>query len=133
VILTAVLNLMLNIVLIRWFGNQGAALSKLLSMMVFFVLTFYFAQKAYPIPYELKRVFLMLLVAAGIYSISLLFNTLEVVPRIAVKTSLVILYPFVLFLLGFYHDTELDSIRSGWRKWSNPSAFAENVRRLTHM
>ncbi len=133
VVVTAVLNLMLNIVLIHWFGNQGAAISKMLSMIVFFVLTLYFAQKAYSIPYELKRVLLMLIVGAVIYGISLLFNTLEVIPRVAVKTLLIIIYPFVLFLLGFYHETELNSIRSGWRKWKNPLAFAENVRRLTNM
>jgi O-antigen/teichoic acid export membrane protein len=133
VVATAVLNLMLNIVLIHWFGNQGAAISKMLSMIVFFVLTLYFAQKAYSIPYELKRVILMLTVGAVIYGISLFFNTLEVIPRVAVKTLLIMIYPFVLFLFGFYHETELNSIRSGWRKWKNPLAFAENVRRLTNM
>jgi len=133
VVVTAVLNLLLNIVLIHWFGNQGAALSKLLSMMVFFGLTFYFAQKAYPIPYELKRVVLMLLVGAGIYCVSLLFNSLEVVPRLLVKSSLILIYPFVLFLLGFYEDEELKGLKSGWSKWRNLSAFAENFRRLTNM
>ena len=119
--------------LIHWFGNQGAALSKLLSMMVFFGLTFYFAQKAYPIPYELKRVVLMLLVGAGIYCVSLLFNSLEVVPRLLVKSSFILIYPFVLFLLGFYEDEELKGLKSGWSKWRNLSAFAENFRRLTNM
>ena len=133
VVVTAVLNLMLNIVLIHWFGNQGAAISKMISMMVFFVLTLYFAQKAYSIPYELKRVGLMLVVGAVIYIISLLFNTLEVIPRVAFKTSLIILYPFVLFLVGFYHETELSNIRSEWYKWKKPSAFAENVRRFTKL
>jgi len=133
VVVTAVLNLMLNIVLIHLFGNQGAALSKMLSMMVFFVLTYYFAQKEYPIPYELKRVALMLLVAAGIYGISLIFNNLEVFPRLVIKSSLVVLYPFVLFMFGFYNEVEIKSIRSGWNKWRNPSAFGENVRRLINM
>jgi len=133
VVVTAVLNLMLNIVLIHLFGNQGAALSKMLSMMVFFVLTYHFAQKEYPIPYELKRIAVMLIVAAGIYGISLIFNNLEVFPRLVIKSSLVVLYPFVLFMFGFYNEVEIKSIRSGWNKWRNPSAFGENVRRLINM
>ena len=75
VIVTAALNLALNSILIRLLGNQGAALSKMLSMLVFFVLTLYYAQKVYPIPYEMKRITVMLLTAGGLYGISFLFNS----------------------------------------------------------
>lgn len=130
VIITAVLNLILNIVLIRLYGNQGAALSKMLSMFVFFALTFYFAQKIYPIPYEMKRIAIMLLTAAGLYGISLLFNLWSVVPRLAAKSVLIVVFPFALYLLGFYENTELNNIRSAWQKWRHPSEFITNVLQL---
>jgi len=130
VIITAVLNLILNIVLIRLFGNQGAALSKMLSMFVFFALTLYFAQKIYPIPYELKRITIMLLTAAGIYGISILFNSWGLVPRMAVKLILIVSYPFVLYLFGFYEPVEVEMIRIGWHKWRNPAEFMANIHRL---
>jgi len=130
VIITAVLNLILNIVLIRLFGNQGAALSKMLSMFVFFALTFYFAQKIYPIPYEMKRIAIMLFTAAVLYGISLLFNSWSVVLRLALKSILIVSYPFVLYLFGFYEQVELENIRLGWQKWRNPSEFMANVHRL---
>jgi len=130
VIITAVLNLVLNIILIRLFGNQGAALSKMLSMMVFFSLTLYYAQKVYPIPYEIKRIIIMLITAAGIYGISLLFNSWDLIPRVAAKTILILSYPFVLYLFRFYEHVELEMLLHGWNKWRNPGEFRENIRRL---
>jgi O-antigen/teichoic acid export membrane protein len=130
VIITAVLNLFLNIVLIRSFGNQGAALSKMLSMLVFFTLTMYYAQNAYPIPYEMKRIAIMLIIAAGLYGISVLFNPWDLVPRLAAKSILICSYPFVLYLFRFYEPVELKVLRGGWNKWRNPAEFQENIRRL---
>ena len=130
VIITAVLNLVLNILLIRLWGNQGAALSKMLSMLVFFALTLYYAQKAYPIPYELKRIAIMLIIAAGLYGISVLFNSFDVALRLAAKSIIILSYPLVLYLFGFYEPVELNALQSGWNKWSSPGEFKENIRRL---
>jgi len=130
VIITAVLNLVFNIVFIHLWGNQGAALSKMLSMLIFFSLTLYYAQKAYPIPYEMKRIVLMLIIAAGLYVISVLFNTWDLVPRLIAKSILIFFYPFALYVFRFYHPVELIALRSGWNKWKNPAEFQENIRRL---
>ncbi len=130
VIVTAALNLILNNVLIRLMGNQGAALSKMLSMLVFFALTLYYAQKVYPIPYEMKRILIMLLVAAGLYSFSLIFNSWFIVPRLAIKSIVILSYPFVLYLFRFYEPVELDRIKGGWDKWRKPGEFRENIQRL---
>jgi O-antigen/teichoic acid export membrane protein len=130
VIITAVLNLILNSVLIPFIGNQGAALSKMVSMLVFFALTLYFAQKVYPIPYEMKRITLMLISAAGLYAISLFFNTWDLLPRLAAKSILVLVYPFLLYLFRFYEPVELERMQSGWNKWRNPAELKENIIRL---
>lgn len=130
VIITAILNLIFNIVFIHLWGNQGAAFSKMLSMLVFFALTLYYAQKAYPIPYEMKRIALMLILAAGLYGISVLFNNLDLFPRLFAKSILILSYPFVLYLFRFYQPVELNALRSGWNKWRNPAEFQENIRRL---
>jgi len=130
VIVTAVLNLVLNIVLIRLWGNQGAALSKMLSMLVFFALTLYYAQRNYPISYEMKRIAIMLIIAAGLYGISVFFNSCDLIPRLVAKLIVIMSYPFVLFLFRFYNAVELSVLRSGWNKWSNPGEFKQNVLRL---
>jgi O-antigen/teichoic acid export membrane protein len=130
VVITWALNLILNNILIRLMGIQGAALSKTLSMLVFFALTLYYSQKVYPIPYELKRIALMLTIAAAIYGISLLINPLNVIPRLAIKSLLVASFPFLLYVFKFYETVELDRIRGGWDKWRNFGLLSENLKRL---
>ena len=130
VFVTAVLNLILNSILIRLFGNQGAALSKMISMFVFFLLTLYYAQRVFPIPYENKRLTLMLITAAGIYLISLLFNSWDLFPRLAIKSLLILSFPFLLYLFRFYEPVELERIQSGWIKWRNPAELTANLRSL---
>ena len=98
--------------------------------MVFFTLTLYYAQKVYPIPYEMKRIILMLIVAAGLYGISIIFNSMALVPRLAIKSIVILSYPFVLYLFRFYEPVEMNMIKGGWVKWSNPAAFRENIQRL---
>jgi O-antigen/teichoic acid export membrane protein len=130
VVITAALNLLLNNILIRLLGNQGAALSKMLSMFVFFALTLYYSQKVYPIPYELKRITMMLFVAGGLYGISLIFNSWFLIPRLALKSLVILSYPFVLYLFRFYEPMELNRIKGGWEKWRKPGEFHENIQRL---
>jgi len=130
VVITAVLNLILNMLLIPVWGNQGAALSKLLAMMVFFILTLYASQKQYPIPYELKRISIMLVTAALLYGVSLFFNNWNVILRLSAKSFLVIAYPFVLYLLGFYEAVELQMIQGFCKKWGSPRNIAANVSQL---
>lgn len=130
VIVTAVINLVLNIVLIRLWGNQGAALSKMLSMLVFFTLTLYYAQRNYLIPYEMKRIALMLILAAGLFGISVFFNSWDLIPRLVAKLFVILSYPFILYLFRFYNPVELSVLRSGWAKWHNPGEFKQNVLRL---
>jgi len=130
VIVTAVINLILNNVLIRVLGIQGAALSKLISMFVFFALTLYYAQKMYPIPYEMRRIAKILVISAVLYGLSLLFNAYPVIPRLAIKLGLIFSFPFVLYLIKFYEPVELDRIQSGWQKWRNPLELQKNISRL---
>jgi len=130
VVLTALMNLFLNYILIGWLGNLGAALSKMLSMFVFFVLTLYFAQRVYPIPYEIRRITLMLIVGAGLYGISILFNSFDLIPRMFIKLALVLSYPFVLHLFRFYEPMEIERLKSGWSKWRDPNEIRRNIKRL---
>ncbi len=130
VAVTAFLNLILNSLLIPLLGNQGVALSKMLSMLVFFALTMYYAQKVYPIPYEIKRITLLLLASAGLYLLSLLFNSWGLFPRLVIKSLVILIFPFVLHLCGFYETVELERIKGGWKKWSDPVGLPENLKRI---
>ena len=130
-IMVSVLSVGLNIVLVSYFGAMGAAVTALLAQGIFFGFIYRFAQKHYHIPYELKKIAMMGVVAAILIVLSFfLFDALSLLPRILVKLALILLFPFLLYLLGFYEAIELERIKGSWHKWKNPRNWRENLRQI---
>ena len=130
VIFATVLSLALNIVLIPRWDITGAALATLISQLAYWLTVHYFSQKSFYIPYEMKKI-LILFVSGGIISfLSLSFNQMELLPRLAVKSLTVISYPFMLYLFNFYEKTELQALKGFFVKWSDISKFGENIKSI---
>lgn len=130
-IFVMLLNIGLNILFISYLGNIGAAIALLLAQIIFFSLIYYYAQKYYFIPYEIKKVFAMVLLAAVIVMVTFIFiNPMQIIPRVILKLFLITIFPFLLYLLNFYEPIELDRIRGSWHKWKNPRKWRENLRQI---
>ena len=127
---TGVLNIVLNLGLIRLFDFYGAAFATLLSQFFFFITIYFVAQKAYPIPYEMKKLFVMILLASLIIAGGLLLTDLNVWIRLPVKIGMLILFPFLLYVLNFYEQKEKEIIRQIFRTWYNPKKLGENIKRF---
>jgi O-antigen/teichoic acid export membrane protein len=117
--ITAVFNLGMNILLIPHFGVYGAAISTLVSQMGMFFLFYFIAQKKYPIPYEVKNIILMILTGIAISIVSQLINDWQLIPRLVVKTTLLVLFPFILIPFKFYEPVELEKIKEYFSKYKN--------------
>ena len=130
VLLVALLNLFLNVLMIPKYTIMGAAVATLISQIIFFIVIFIYAQKHYFIPYELMKIAKMTLLALVLYGLSLLPSDLNLVLRLVIKSMLIISFPFLLFLLGFYEKIELDRMRGAWRKWHNPIKWKENLKKM---
>lgn len=107
----ALTNLGLNILLIPFWGIMGAAVSTLVSQLVFFTTTYHYAQKSYSIPYELTKITKIILVAGVLYGISLLSNNWLWCYAVPFKLFLIATYPFVLYFLNFYEQVEIENIK----------------------
>jgi O-antigen/teichoic acid export membrane protein len=68
--LTAGANFILNLVLIPKFGAAGAALATLLSYLLLTSIYFYFTQKLHPMKVGLKHLFVLFLLAIGVFGIA---------------------------------------------------------------
>jgi len=66
----AVVNIMFNIVLIPLYGSIGAALSTLIAYAVLVLVAYVVNQWLYPIPFEIGRVIIALLVGLALYVLS---------------------------------------------------------------
>jgi O-antigen/teichoic acid export membrane protein len=128
VLLTAVINLSLNIILIQKIGYLGAAYSMFISVLFMLLVSYHFGNKVYPIPYELKKIFLVVIVGILFYFISILFNSFSLIYSLILKMTLMIAFPFLLYTLNFFEQVELKRISSEWQKWKNPLQWLKNFK-----
>ena len=112
----AALNVVLNVGFIYLFDVMGAAVATLLSQGLFFFFIYRKAQLHYYIPYELKKVALLIGVVVVLTVIAYLINDIALLPRIGIKLLLIASLPFILYFLRFYEPVELEKLQGAWHK-----------------
>lgn len=100
-----------NLLLIPEFGMRGAAYALIASQLLATVVTAYFAQRAYRIPYELTRLSKTVGVSALTYLTMTLVTFSAPWKTLAIRAALVLLFPIGLFVLRFFEPHELGEIR----------------------
>lgn len=100
-------NIVSMLVLVRWFGALGAAAATVVTYLVVVLLRLFFNLRYMKIPYEWKRLAKAVLVAAGLYVITLFVTIDNVWLSMAVKFPICLTYPLILFVIGFYEPAEL--------------------------
>ena len=105
------INLGLNILMIPRYQANGAAISTMITQLIFLLTTYFIAQKHYKVPYEIKKI--LLIAGLGILFIILGFatNGLALYLRLIIKSALCLLFPVVLYFMNFYEKVELERIR----------------------
>ena len=78
-------NILFNFILIPAFMTTGASLAYLLTQVLSFGMLYYFAQKFYPINYEIKKIGIMLLLAGVLTVCALMLNHFPLLPAICLK------------------------------------------------
>jgi O-antigen/teichoic acid export membrane protein len=115
-------------VFIPLWGIIGAAFATLTAQLIYWLITYYYSQKEYHIPYEINKI-LILLVVGGILSCAgLVINDLSLPLRLMIKSACLISFPFILALFNFYEPVELQAIRGFVVKWSDIRKFGENLK-----
>jgi O-antigen/teichoic acid export membrane protein len=122
----------LNYLLIPYLSYFGAALSFLVSQILFFIFMYRFSQKEYPIPYELWKIVLIMIVGLFLCLLSLLLNDLHIVLRLLLKALNVIAFPLILYQLGFYEAIEIKRLKEAWIKWRNPLDWKRNLKKIKY-
>lgn len=123
----SLLNIVLNILLIPKWGMMAAAYSTLISFIFLYWLSYNISQKYYKIPYENIKVAITITIGIVLYLISLIFN-LNLLFDLVIKTILLVVFPFILYLLRFFEIKELESLAGFYKKWKNPAAWRKNLR-----
>ncbi|MCT4640594.1 MAG: oligosaccharide flippase family protein [Bacteroidales bacterium] len=128
---TSVVNIILNIVFIKYLGYWGAAISTVISQAMLWILIYCAAQKVYFIPYELKKIVLMLVLAAVLIAVSMLITPLNIWVRLPLKIVVIALFPIILYLFRFYEPIEIETMKRLWSKWRKLSDIKTNLTELS--
>jgi O-antigen/teichoic acid export membrane protein len=119
-------NVILNLVLVPSLDIVGAGLALVISYMVVLALMYAFTQRLFPVPYEWRRLGLIVLSAAALIGAGEALLPASGFLGLASRTVLWLAYPGVLFAIGFLHEEE----RSRLAVMLRPSAIAARARDL---
>jgi O-antigen/teichoic acid export membrane protein len=111
IMLSAIINVGLNIVFIPLLGIIGAAWSFFISQFVLLIISNYFAQKLFPLKFEYLKNIELLLLFILIYFLTQIIIIKNPAVMFALKLLLMVLFPFILKYLNFYEDVELEKIK----------------------
>jgi len=112
VFVSALSNILLNILLIPQFRAMGAAYSTAISFFVMFVLIFYFCQRVSSIKCEWGRISKIAVVSLFIFFLNQWIVLHPVLLSLLFKTFLLTSFPFLLYLINFYTNDELSRIQT---------------------
>lgn len=107
----ALISVGLNFLLVPRFGITGAAFSSVLAVSVMALLYFYFAQQYYPIAFEYRRLFILLVAGLSLFFIGWNSGFLGFWGALAVKTTAVVSYPMILYFFHFFNNDELNRLK----------------------
>jgi len=101
----------------KLFGIEGVAASNIIVFLLNSVLALYFAQKFYPIQYEISKVLKVIFIALFIYCVIIIIPTYSYPLVISLKILLIISIPFILKWINFYEPIELERANHYFRKY----------------
>ncbi len=130
VVFSTIVSFAFNLLLIPVWDITGAAIATLLSQFTYWFVCYFYSQKAFFVPYEMKKIVSLLLVGAILSFSGLFVNSMNLIPRLFIKTGCFISFPFIMYLLNFYEPIELQSIKGFVVKWSNIKNFKSNLNSL---
>ncbi len=109
---SAILNILLNIILIPYFSYYGAAWATFLAYFINALILYYYSLKVFPIEYEFKRIFTIIIVTLSIYFIAnLSSNFMNLYLSFLIKGMFMIIFFVILYLLKFFTPQELSGFK----------------------
>jgi O-antigen/teichoic acid export membrane protein len=117
-LIVAVVNILLNYLLIPRLGIWGAALATALSFILLAAAIFPFAQRLYRINYQWGRLLKMTVVAVALYFLAASINPNSVALSLVIKFLVALSFPLILYVVGFLTTRERDRILGLWQRLS---------------
>lgn len=91
-VIVCVMTLVLNVVLVPYYGYMGCAWASLLSNLFITILSYYMGQKEYPVTYDLKSIFSYTALAVVLYALYSFIDLHSMALNFGFRTILIIIF-----------------------------------------
>lgn len=105
-LLAAAINISLNLLLIPRFGIMAAAFDTFVAFAALLILILPVGQRLFPLRYETKRLVWLTVAALALFAVGWLFSPAALWLRVVYKAALVLALPLVLWVTGFFTQSE---------------------------
>ncbi len=110
--ISAVINLALNILFVKYWDFLGAAVATLISFFIMTLLTYYFSQRLFPIKFEVVKIAKMIILGIALFLISLFIIDVNFWLDLFLKLILIGAFPVLLYFLNFYEPIEIETMKN---------------------
>jgi O-antigen/teichoic acid export membrane protein len=107
----AVINILFNWLLIPKWGMMGAAWATVIAYALMCAASYVVDEYYFPIRYEWNRVVRVTLAIGITYTVSVFATPEHLIGQIACGFAMLLLFPALLGALGFYNESELETLR----------------------
>ena len=111
VLVIAAINTGLNFLLIPIIGIWGAVFSTTISYLLLVIFIYVISSKIYYLKYQYLRIFKLFAAAAIIYLLAYYIKIDSLVVSVSIKILLLVSYPFILYIMGFYISEEINKLK----------------------
>jgi O-antigen/teichoic acid export membrane protein len=123
--IASLFNIGLNFWWIPKFGMMAAAYSTLISFILLYLITCYYSNKFYKIPFENSKLALSIITGVILYLLSMFVKDSGLLIRISAKSFSLLVFPFILYFFKFYESAELITLHKIFIKWKHPSVWKD--------
>ncbi len=108
----AVVNIVMNFILIPLVGVWGAAWATLGAYFVSALVLYLFLRNIYPMPYEWRRILIIILSTLAVYFAAMYFSDgMEILSGIVTRTVFILGFILLLKIFGFFTKSEIEGIK----------------------
>jgi O-antigen/teichoic acid export membrane protein len=130
IVVSGVVNILLNFLLIPALSSHGAALATALTQIWIAAYLYHHVKRFSSNTYEIRKMTLAILIAGILSVVAIQLNSVDLWVRLPVKLSLLILYMLLLWLFRFFDSDESTAILYFWKKWRNPARLSQNIKQI---
>lgn len=124
------LNVGLNVLFIPLLGGVGAAIATALAQLAVVITYLILNRRFADYRYEVVKIFSLFVLGSLLAFVGMQLGDIALGPRVAIKVGMLLSFPLILGVFGFYEKIELLRMRQSWQKWRNPLKWKDNFKNI---